>query len=213
MAVLMSGRAYVPVSLDQPPGRMLSIVREVGCAVALSTAACVPPTPEPGGGEARGARRWHGVPIVDVLLVPEAAKEGGADADADAGTGAGAVEPRSLAYMIFTSGSSGKPKGVCVSHRAARNTCLDINARWGVTSADTVLSLAALSFDLSVYDLFGVMGAGGTLVMPQPERKARQPAPRAPSIPPRFLCTALFERSSGVWGAQTWTLTSTRILG
>merc|ERR550514_2244501 len=77
-----------------------------------------------------------------------------------------------LAYIIYTSGSTGRPKGVMISHRGVCNTCLDINERWGVGEGDVVLSLAALSFDLSVYDIFGVMAAGGTLVMPDAQQAA-----------------------------------------
>ena len=45
-------------------------------------------------------------------------------------------------------------------HSGGSNTCMDMNERFGVTAKDKVLSLAALSFDLSVYDIFGVMAAG-----------------------------------------------------
>ncbi|GGX69271.1 hypothetical protein GCM10007385_43050 [Tateyamaria omphalii] len=80
-----------------------------------------------------------------------------------------------LAYIIFTSGTTGVPKGVAISHGAAWNTIEDINARWSVTSTDRALALSALTFDLSVYDIFGVLAAGGALVVPEP-KKAREPA-------------------------------------
>ncbi|CAH9052405.1 D-alanine--D-alanyl carrier protein ligase [Pseudoalteromonas sp. CIP111854] len=76
------------------------------------------------------------------------------------------VNKDDLAYVIFTSGSTGKPKGVMITHGAARNTIEDINQRFNVTDKDTVLGLSALNFDLSVYDIFGVLGAGGRLVLP-----------------------------------------------
>lgn len=79
--------------------------------------------------------------------------------------------PGDLAYVIYTSGSTGTPKGVMISHAAARNTIEDINTRYGVTEQDRVLGLAQLGFDLSVYDLFGVLGAGGCLVLPDPDRR------------------------------------------
>merc|ERR1719421_598642 len=79
-----------------------------------------------------------------------------------------------LAYVIFTSGSTGVPKGVAISHRGAANTCADINSRFGIGASDVVLSLASLAFDLSVYDLFGLMAGGGRLVMPDPSL-ARDP--------------------------------------
>jgi amino acid adenylation domain-containing protein len=71
-----------------------------------------------------------------------------------------------LAYVIYTSGSTGLPKGVMIDHRGAVNTILDINDRFGVDSNDRVLALSSLSFDLSVYDIFGILAAGGTIIMP-----------------------------------------------
>ncbi|AOW98937.1 hypothetical protein BJP34_05265 [Moorena producens PAL-8-15-08-1] len=80
-----------------------------------------------------------------------------------------------LAYVIYTSGSTGLPKGVMIDHRGAVNTINDINQRFEVKPSDRVLALAALNFDLSVYDIFGVLGAGGAIVMPPPEG-AKDPA-------------------------------------
>ncbi|WP_336217210.1 AMP-binding protein, partial [Nonomuraea sp. LPB2021202275-12-8] len=65
----------------------------------------------------------------------------------------------------FTSGSTGEPKGVEVSHRAALNTVLEVNRRFGVGEGDRVLAVSALDFDLSVWDVFGLLSAGGALVM------------------------------------------------
>jgi amino acid adenylation domain-containing protein len=73
-----------------------------------------------------------------------------------------------LAYVIFTSGSTGLPKGVMIDHRGAVNTIADINRRFSVGPDDRVLALSSLSFDLSVWDLFGILAAGGTVVMPSP---------------------------------------------
>ncbi|MDX8055698.1 amino acid adenylation domain-containing protein [Lentzea sp. BCCO 10_0798] len=82
-------------------------------------------------------------------------------------------EPRAdeLAYVIFTSGSTGSPKGVAVEHRMARCTIDDVVDRFGIGHDDRVLALSALSFDLSVFDVYGVLGAGGALVLPAPERQ------------------------------------------
>ncbi|MFS8104526.1 amino acid adenylation domain-containing protein [Lentzea alba] len=79
-------------------------------------------------------------------------------------------DPDGLAYVIYTSGSTGDPKGVMITHRAALNTIEDVNRRFGVTSADRVLGLAQLGFDLSVYDIFGTLSVGATLVLPDPAR-------------------------------------------
>lgn len=71
-----------------------------------------------------------------------------------------------LIYVIFTSGSTGKPKGVMIEHRAVVNTILDLNERFNIQPADRILSLSNLNFDLSVYDLFGLLIAKGTIVFP-----------------------------------------------
>ena len=71
-----------------------------------------------------------------------------------------------LAYVIFTSGSTGQPKGVMIDHRGAANTIADINRRFSVGPSDRVLAVSSLSFDLSVWDIFGILGAGGTVVLP-----------------------------------------------
>ena len=74
-----------------------------------------------------------------------------------------------LAYVIYTSGSTGKPKGVMIDHRGAVNTLADINRRYQVGPTDRVLGLSSLSFDLSVYDIFGLLAVGGAIVIPEPE--------------------------------------------
>ncbi|WP_260844474.1 AMP-binding protein, partial [Streptococcus pasteurianus] len=68
-----------------------------------------------------------------------------------------------VAYVIFTSGSTGKPKGVAVSHRSAVNTIIDINKKFKLNSNDHFILLSSLSFDLSVFDIFGSLAIGGSL--------------------------------------------------
>ncbi|WP_246843045.1 non-ribosomal peptide synthetase [Allokutzneria sp. NRRL B-24872] len=76
-----------------------------------------------------------------------------------------------LAYVIFTSGSTGEPKGVEITHFAAMNTIADVNSRFEVTAADRVLAVSALDFDLSVYDVFGLLSAGGAVVLVEEESR------------------------------------------
>ncbi|HJV63287.1 MAG TPA: amino acid adenylation domain-containing protein, partial [Albitalea sp.] len=85
------------------------------------------------------------------------------------------ARPDELAYVIFTSGSTGMPKGVMIDHRGALNTVADINRRFGVGADDVLFGISSLHFDLSVYDIFGAMHAGASLVLPSPAA-ATQPA-------------------------------------
>jgi pyochelin synthetase len=72
--------------------------------------------------------------------------------------------------VIYTSGSTGSPKGVMLDHRGPLNTITDINHRYGVGADDVVFGASSLCFDLSVYDVFGSLAAGATLVLPDPGR-------------------------------------------
>lgn len=75
------------------------------------------------------------------------------------------IPAESLAYIIFTSGSTGVPKGVQITHKAAMNTIKTINEMYCVSEKDSVLQVSAMDFDLSVYDIFGLLSAGGKVVL------------------------------------------------
>jgi mycobactin phenyloxazoline synthetase len=81
-------------------------------------------------------------------------------------------DPAQIAYVIFTSGSTGMPKGVEVPHRGAMNTIDAVNDWFGVAAGDRALALSALEFDASVYDIFGLLSVGGSLVAVDAEQRA-----------------------------------------
>ncbi|MFF3306020.1 amino acid adenylation domain-containing protein [Streptomyces sp. NPDC002952] len=143
LGVLAAGCAYVPVGVGQPAARRNRIVRSAGARLALV-----------GPGQGAGAD-WDEA----VRLVPVAEAVG-----AEPAAGPAPVDPAQLAYVIYTSGSTGEPKGVEISHAAAANTIDDVNTRHGVGPGDVALQVSALDFDLSVYDLFGLLAVGGTVV-------------------------------------------------
>lgn len=68
-----------------------------------------------------------------------------------------------VCYTIFTSGSTGAPKGVVVTHRSAVNLIDWVNRTFEVGPADKLLFVTSFCFDLSVYDVFGVLAAGATV--------------------------------------------------
>lgn len=74
-----------------------------------------------------------------------------------------AVDPASIAYAIFTSGSTGTPKAVAVSHRSVVNLIEWVNGTYEVTPDDRLLMVTSFCFDLSVYDIFGILAAGGSI--------------------------------------------------
>lgn len=72
--------------------------------------------------------------------------------------------PDDTAYILYTSGSTGTPKGVEIIHRTVSNTIISANDAYGIDESDVFIGLSALSFDMSVYDIFGTFEAGGCLI-------------------------------------------------
>ncbi|MBA3780240.1 MAG: amino acid adenylation domain-containing protein [Nocardioides sp.] len=147
LGVLAAGGCYVPVGVEQPPARRNRIVRSSGTRFALVDDVFT--------GAAEPADDW---PEGTVLCPMASALE------ADPLPEPTAVHPEQLAYVIYTSGSTGEPKGVEISHAAAANTIDDVSSRYDVGPSDVALQVSALDFDLSVYDLFGLLAVGGTVV-------------------------------------------------
>ncbi|WP_320175465.1 non-ribosomal peptide synthetase/type I polyketide synthase [Maridesulfovibrio sp.] len=146
IGVLQAGGTYLPIDPDLPKERISAIIKQADLRSVLTLSKQKIELPE------------HIQRIdVDRILEAEPQKYYGTE---------NPCSPEQLAYIIFTSGSTGTPKGVAISHAAARNTCEDINRRFRVTSEDRVMGLARLNFDLSVYDIFGVLGVGATLILP-----------------------------------------------
>ena len=77
-----------------------------------------------------------------------------------------AVTPGDLAYIVYTSGSTGQPKGVLGAHGPAVNFLHYVAGTWVLDSNDRALQLASLSFDASVRDLFGPLSAGASVALP-----------------------------------------------
>ncbi|MDA5283059.1 amino acid adenylation domain-containing protein [Streptomyces sp. Isolate_45] len=78
--------------------------------------------------------------------------------------------PDDLAYVLYTSGTTGAPKGVMVTHRNVANVVADCHTRFRITPGDRFFAISAFNFDLSVWDVFGALSAGAALVMPDHDK-------------------------------------------
>src|SRR5207245_4498823 len=76
------------------------------------------------------------------------------------------VPENTIAYLLFTSGSTGQPKGVMVSHGNVLHYVDYVTKRYGFTSNDRVSQTFDLTFDLSAHDLFVTWGSGACLCVP-----------------------------------------------
>lgn len=140
IGIAAAGAAYLPVGADQPADRAARIIDAGGVAAALVTGPDLPALPV------------ATMPIADAVR-HEATEFRLAT-----------TAPERLAYVLFTSGSTGDPKGVEVTHDAAMNTVEFIGAHFGIGVGDRCLALATLEFDMSVLDIFGMLRAGGAIV-------------------------------------------------
>jgi len=75
------------------------------------------------------------------------------------------VNSSQLAYTIYTSGSTGRPKGVMIEHHSVVNLILWVNQQFNIGTQDKMLFVTSMCFDLSVYDIFGILAAGGCVVI------------------------------------------------
>ncbi|MGW6240423.1 non-ribosomal peptide synthase/polyketide synthase [Streptomyces sp. NPDC055094] len=137
LAVLRAGGAYVPLDPEYPADRLEFMKADSGVRVVVDEAMLAGPL--------------------------SAGADAGAGADArEALSASGSVPLSSAAYVIYTSGSTGRPKGVVVPHAAMAGL-----VRWAVDLGEErfsrTLFSTSLNFDVSVFELFGTLAAGGTV--------------------------------------------------
>jgi len=150
LAIAKSGAGYVPLDPSFPPDRLAYMIADSGLSVVVSQSGLA--------GVHRNA--------------PECTLELDTHADAVANAPATAppnddhaARPEDLAYVIYTSGSTGRPKGVCIRNRAAVNLIESVRKEPGLSPGDRLLAVTTLSFDIAVFDTFGGLASGATIVL------------------------------------------------
>ena len=147
MGILAAGGAYVPIDPNSPPERFQYLLENSNAKIILT-------------------QSW----LEQSFLWPQRVIRLFVDQDdfsqADTTPLEPVQTPDDLAYVIYTSGSTGFPKGVKIAHRGVVNAIIDTNQSFKIGADDRALAVTALHHDMSVYDIFGLLAAGGTLVMP-----------------------------------------------
>ena len=143
--ILFAGAAYVAIGINQPSERRSKIYEQIGIKFVISDNKTI-----------ENCKLDTGeVSLIDLDKAID--KSLGLDNPIE-------VSPFDSAYIIMTSGTTGVPKGVEIMHTSAINTINDLNEKYSINSNDTLLMVSAIDFDLSVYDIFGILGVGGTLI-------------------------------------------------
>ena len=155
LGILKAGGSYVPLDPSYPAERLAFMLRDADIHLVVGPAELL-----------RGDLRRRLPSSVRELVQLGADEEWetqGLDHNA-----ASAVVPENAAYVMYTSGSTGEPKGVVVPHRAVVNFCVAAAADYGLTEDDRVLQFSSLSSDISVDELFPTWRSGACVVLRDP---------------------------------------------
>jgi amino acid adenylation domain-containing protein len=154
LGVLYAGAAYLPIDAATPAERLAELLADARAAQAVTQVRWQAGIAWPDGIQTFAVA--DGPPANDLPL----------DLVND---------PKDIAYVIYTSGSTGVPKGVVMDHAGVLTTLDDLQARFELKPDDQAIALTPLTFDLSVFDMFTLLSAGGSLVVPEAEA-LRDPA-------------------------------------
>jgi amino acid adenylation domain-containing protein len=174
LAALFRGHGYVPLNPSFPPERNRRMLEHAGCRAVIADR----------GATAQIGAVLEGIERDMLVLLPDASDGGrlarGRPRD-DVVDARGlssperwspsVVDPDSLAYLLFTSGSTGIPKGVMVAHRNATHFVDAMVERYGVSERDRFSQMFDLTFDLSAFDLFVAWERGACVCCPSPKEK------------------------------------------
>ena len=149
LGVIRAGYVAVLLDPEQPSARLSAMLAQANAAIVVR----------------RGVTQLP-LPSTAITLEYDADPRSGSSANTASAFEVAADSPM---YVVFTSGSTGSPKGVIVSHRSAANFAADTVDRYQITSIDRVLQFSSPGFDTMIEEIFGALGGGAVLVMRPPE--------------------------------------------
>ena len=145
LGVLKTGAAYVPIEPDYPEERRAAILQDAGAKIVLSDSQTLAEL-----ADAHAAVAWLPWENPPTESAPAPLPR---------------FSPSDLAYILFTSGSTGRPKGVALEHRNAVAFTIWARASFSAEEFSGVLFATSLCFDLSIFEIFATLSAGGTVIV------------------------------------------------
>jgi len=146
LATMQAGAAYLPIDPDYPAERIAYMLEDSGTVLVLADRASTLRVRFPGD-----------IPIMSVDE-PRIVEPGNVPAPAF-------LDADDLAYILYTSGSTGLPKGVAIRHGALSNFIQAMAHQPGITADDRLLALTTIGFDIAGLELFGPLAQGGTVIL------------------------------------------------
>ncbi|WP_040496710.1 non-ribosomal peptide synthetase, partial [Fulvivirga imtechensis] len=152
LAILKSGASYIPIDPDYPAARCRHIIKDTGLEIIVVD------------------KHTHGIckdigQFVSLLQVDEEAVIEEINQQPTRNL-EHRVKPEDLAYIIYTSATTGAPKGVMIKHEAVLDYTLTFKDYFSINSNDTVVQQSSIGFDTLVEEVFPILAAGGKLIIP-----------------------------------------------
>jgi len=187
LAILRAGGAYLPLSPTHPPAYISKVLRAAGSTRVVVARALA-----------------HRLAEVDTHPL---ISEDLAEASEPAATGPAAqlapLHPDNLAYVLFTSGSTGEPKGVAITHRSLAGLVDTMRELYHHTAAERVLQFANATFDITVEELFPTWAAGGCVVLspdPPPDPEGLTELIARERVTFAILTSSIWQN----WATESW---------
>lgn len=152
LAILKAGAAYLPIEPDYPEGRIAYMLDDAKVSHVLTTSECLP---------VLSTHEVNAIALDELEFDTD---------DDDNFAPPVSLSPTDLAYVLFTSGSTGQPKGVMVSHGAIYNRLQWMQEEYNLEANDRVMQKTPFTFDVSVWEFFWPLSEGACLVVAEPER-------------------------------------------
>jgi amino acid adenylation domain-containing protein len=147
LATLKSGAAYVPLDPTYPRNRLLAVLQDAGCSILITN-------------ERLRAELW--LPVSPTICLDSQAGEIARESSDNPQS---RVTSQNLAYVLHTSGSLGRPKGIMIAHSNVVNFFTGMDTRIGCGPGDTLLAVTGFSFDISVLELLWTLARGARVLV------------------------------------------------
>jgi amino acid adenylation domain-containing protein len=183
LGILKAGAGYVPLDPGYPRRRVADMALDAGVPLVITESSVADET----------RFRLDSAPAGPRLVCLDS--DADRIADQPASRPPELVREPNLAYVVYTSGSTGRPKGSVNEHGRVANSVLGMNQVYELTPADRMLAISSLNYDMSVYEIFGTLAAGATVVVPSD----------AEATDPELLRELLLRRGVTAWSsAPAW---------